>query len=170
MAEIYNDKADEGTDEMVVATGQASQIVCEWFIPVTAEPIDNSRRLIKYQPVGKYHNFLLTLCWEFYTFKQTGLFSSKTFLSDLNFVCSQFLILLLLLSLFPQLYHDLISKRPKKKLSGRNRWCGKYEERESSVKVCHKSMWECLGTGKMAPLVNFTAHSHEDLVLSPALV
>lgn len=97
MAEIYNDKADEGIDDMVVATGQASKIACEWFIPVTAEPIDNSRRLIKYQPVGKYHNFLLTLCWEFYTFKQTGLFSSKTFLSDLNFVCSQFLILLLII-------------------------------------------------------------------------
>lgn len=136
MAAIYNDKADEGIEDMVVATGQASKIACEWFIPVTAEPIDNSRRLIKYQPVGKYHNFLLTLCWDFYTFKQTGLFSSKTFLSDLNFVCSQFLILLLLLFLFPQLYHDLILKKTKEEMSGRNRRWGKYEEGESSFKVC----------------------------------
>lgn len=71
MAEIYNDKADEGIDDMVVATGQASKIAWEWFIPVTVEPIDNSRRLIKYQPLGKYHKFFLALWWQFYTFKQS---------------------------------------------------------------------------------------------------
>lgn len=50
--------------------GQASKIAFEWFIPVTVKPIDNSRRLIKYQPLGKYHKFFLALCWEFYIFKQ----------------------------------------------------------------------------------------------------
>lgn len=65
MAGICNDKADERIDDTVVATGQASKIAYEWFIPVTEEAIDNSRKLIKYQPLGKYHNFFLPLCWEF---------------------------------------------------------------------------------------------------------
>lgn len=65
IAEICNDRADEKIDEMVVATVRASKIACEWFIPVTAEPIDNSRVLIKYQPLGKHCKCLLALCWQF---------------------------------------------------------------------------------------------------------
>lgn len=62
IAEICNDKADEEIDEMVVEIVRASKIACKWFIPVAAGPIDNSRVLIKYQPLGKYKEYLLALC------------------------------------------------------------------------------------------------------------
>lgn len=63
IAEICNDKADEEIDEMVVAIVRASKIAYKWFIPVAAKPIDNSRVLIKYQPLGKYSNiFWLCVC------------------------------------------------------------------------------------------------------------
>lgn len=70
MAEIHNDKADEKIDTVVVATGGVSRIACERFIPVTVEPIDNSRVLIESQPLGQYHQFLLALCWQFRPLKQ----------------------------------------------------------------------------------------------------
>lgn len=54
----------------IAATVQVSKIACKWFIPMMAKPIDNGRVLIKYQPLGKYSDYLLALCLEYCTFKQ----------------------------------------------------------------------------------------------------
>lgn len=118
IAEICNDKADEKIDEMVVALVWASKITCEWFIPLTAEPIDNSWALIKYQLLGKCYKCLLALCWQFCTFKKISNYFPIIVLFRLKFYVLPFLVSF---SSIPSMF-DLKPKRRWGKKKWRRDW------------------------------------------------